>query len=43
MSSVGVEFIVEPRTEFNGKVAVLLDVAGNRWDLLGSSSFRVRV
>jgi catechol 2,3-dioxygenase-like lactoylglutathione lyase family enzyme len=31
----GVEFVTEPRDEPYGRVAVFLDVAGNRWDLLG--------
>jgi catechol 2,3-dioxygenase-like lactoylglutathione lyase family enzyme len=31
----GVEFVRSPRVEGYGKVAVFLDVAGNRWDLLG--------
>jgi catechol 2,3-dioxygenase-like lactoylglutathione lyase family enzyme len=31
----GVEFVREPRSEPYGRVAVFLDVAGNRWDLLG--------
>jgi catechol 2,3-dioxygenase-like lactoylglutathione lyase family enzyme len=31
----GVEFVREPRSEPHGRVAVFLDVAGNRWDLLG--------
>ncbi len=31
----GVEFVAEPRDEPYGRVAVFLDVAGNRWDLLG--------
>jgi catechol 2,3-dioxygenase-like lactoylglutathione lyase family enzyme len=31
----GVEFLTEPRDEAYGRVAVFLDVAGNRWDLLG--------
>jgi catechol 2,3-dioxygenase-like lactoylglutathione lyase family enzyme len=35
MKAAGVEFVTEPRTEAYGKVAVFLDVAGNRWDLLG--------
>ncbi|MDA3626601.1 VOC family protein [Saccharopolyspora oryzae] len=35
MSAAGVEFVTEPRTEPYGRVAVFLDVAGNRWDLLG--------
>ena len=30
-----VRFMSEPRTEEYGKVAVFLDLAGNRWDLLG--------
>jgi uncharacterized glyoxalase superfamily protein PhnB len=35
MLAAGVEFVGEPREEPYGRVAVLLDVAGNRWDLLG--------
>jgi catechol 2,3-dioxygenase-like lactoylglutathione lyase family enzyme len=35
MLSAGVTFVTEPRTEPHGQVAVFLDVAGNRWDLLG--------
>jgi catechol 2,3-dioxygenase-like lactoylglutathione lyase family enzyme len=35
LRSAGVEFVREPRTEPYGRVAVFLDVAGNRWDLLG--------
>ena len=31
----GVEFVTEPRDEDYGRVAVFVDVAGNRWDLLG--------
>jgi catechol 2,3-dioxygenase-like lactoylglutathione lyase family enzyme len=31
----GVRFVREPRTEPYGRVAVFLDIAGNRWDLLG--------
>jgi catechol 2,3-dioxygenase-like lactoylglutathione lyase family enzyme len=31
----GVEFVTEPRDEPYGRVAVFLDVARNRWDLLG--------
>jgi catechol 2,3-dioxygenase-like lactoylglutathione lyase family enzyme len=31
----GVEFIDEPRAEPYGRVVVFVDVAGNRWDLLG--------
>jgi catechol 2,3-dioxygenase-like lactoylglutathione lyase family enzyme len=37
MASAGVEFVTPLRTEPYGKVAVFLDVAGNRWDLIGSS------
>jgi catechol 2,3-dioxygenase-like lactoylglutathione lyase family enzyme len=37
MLDAGVEFVTVPRTEPYGKVAVFLDVAGNRWDLLGRS------
>lgn len=35
MRTAGVEFVTEPRREPYGQVAVFLDVAGNRWDLLG--------
>ena len=35
MRAAGVEFVTEPRTEAYGKVAVFIDVSGNRWDLLG--------
>lgn len=35
MTSAGVNFVTEPRTEPYGRVAVFLDIAGNRWDLLG--------
>ena len=35
MREAGVEFVSEPRHEPYGSVAVFLDVAGNRWDLLG--------
>jgi catechol 2,3-dioxygenase-like lactoylglutathione lyase family enzyme len=35
MRQAGVEFVAEPRHEHYGQVAVFLDVAGNRWDLLG--------
>jgi catechol 2,3-dioxygenase-like lactoylglutathione lyase family enzyme len=35
MRAAGVEFVGEPRDEAYGRVAVFLDVAGNRWDLLG--------
>jgi catechol 2,3-dioxygenase-like lactoylglutathione lyase family enzyme len=35
MQNAGVEFVTAPRTEPYGNVAVFLDIAGNRWDLLG--------
>jgi catechol 2,3-dioxygenase-like lactoylglutathione lyase family enzyme len=31
----GITFVRPPRTEAYGPVAVFLDVAGNKWDLLG--------
>jgi catechol 2,3-dioxygenase-like lactoylglutathione lyase family enzyme len=36
MVEAGVTFIREPRAESYGQVAVFLDIAGNRWDLLGA-------
>lgn len=35
MREAGVAFVGEPRQEPYGDVAVFLDVAGNRWDLIG--------
>lgn len=35
MTACGVEFVTAPRTEAYGQIAVFLDLAGNRWDLLG--------
>jgi catechol 2,3-dioxygenase-like lactoylglutathione lyase family enzyme len=35
MLAAGVEFVTCARTEPYGRVAVFLDIAGNRWDLLG--------
>ena len=35
MRAAGVEFVGQPRAEPYGRVAVFLDIAGNRWDLLG--------
>jgi hypothetical protein len=29
--------VTEPRTEPYGRVAVFLDISGNRWDLLGDA------
>ncbi len=37
MTEAGVTFVREPRTEPYGRVAVFLDIAGNRWDLLGAT------
>jgi catechol 2,3-dioxygenase-like lactoylglutathione lyase family enzyme len=37
MITAGVEFVRPPRDEAYGKVAVFVDIAGNRWDLLGPS------
>jgi catechol 2,3-dioxygenase-like lactoylglutathione lyase family enzyme len=37
MTAGGVEFVSEPRTEPYGRVVVFRDIAGNRWDLLGSA------
>ena len=36
MIDAGVTFVSAPRTEPYGKVAVFVDIAGNRWDLLGA-------
>lgn len=33
----GVQFLTEPRDEPYGRFAVFLDVAGNKWDLLGAA------
>ena len=38
MLGAGVTFVRPPRAEPYGKVAVFLDIAGNRWDLLGRNS-----
>lgn len=35
MRRADVEFVTAPRDEPYGRVAVFLDIAGNRWDLLG--------
>ena len=34
----GVRFVTAPRTEPYGRVAVFLDLEGNRWDLLGPAA-----
>lgn len=35
MTAAGVRFLTAPRREPYGRVAVFLDLCGNRWDLLG--------
>jgi catechol 2,3-dioxygenase-like lactoylglutathione lyase family enzyme len=35
LTDAGVEFTGPPRTEPYGRVAEFLDIAGNKWDLLG--------
>jgi catechol 2,3-dioxygenase-like lactoylglutathione lyase family enzyme len=35
MAAAGVRFVSEPRTEPYGHAPVFLDVAGNKWDLIG--------
>jgi catechol 2,3-dioxygenase-like lactoylglutathione lyase family enzyme len=35
MTAAGIQFVTPPRTESYGQVAVFLDIAGNKWDLLG--------
>jgi catechol 2,3-dioxygenase-like lactoylglutathione lyase family enzyme len=35
MRTAGVEFAGAPRSEPYGRVVVFVDIAGNRWDLLG--------
>ena len=37
MVKAGVEFVSAPRDEPYGRLAVFLDLEGNRWDLLGKS------
>lgn len=39
MVAAGVTFVSPPRDEAYGRVAVFLDVEGNRWDLLGPRRF----
>lgn len=38
MTTAGVPFLAPPRTEPYGHVAVFLDIAGNKWDLIGPAS-----
>src|SRR5215217_4818080 len=35
LTAAGVEFVRQPSAEAYGEVAVFLDIAGNRWDLVG--------
>jgi catechol 2,3-dioxygenase-like lactoylglutathione lyase family enzyme len=35
MTSAGVQFVRAPRREPYGQVAVFVDIAGNKWDLIG--------
>ena len=35
MVNAGVTFTSQPRSEAYGRIAVFLDIAGNKWDLLG--------
>jgi catechol 2,3-dioxygenase-like lactoylglutathione lyase family enzyme len=35
MTGAGVQFVTPPRLEPYGRVAVFLDITGNKWDLLG--------
>jgi len=35
MVATGVQFVSSPRDEPYGRLAVFLDLEGNRWDLLG--------
>ncbi|MGH3193459.1 MAG: VOC family protein [Streptosporangiaceae bacterium] len=38
MTAAGVQFLGAPRTEPYGRVVVFLDIAGNKWDLIGPAS-----
>jgi catechol 2,3-dioxygenase-like lactoylglutathione lyase family enzyme len=40
MVAAGVRFVSPPREEAYGRLAVFLDLEGNRWDLLGSDPRR---
>jgi len=40
MTAAGVRFVSPPRDEPYGRVAVFLDLEGNRWDLLGPAPRR---
>ena len=38
MASAGVQFFTAPRTEPYGRIAVFLDIADNKWDLIGPAA-----
>lgn len=38
MVAAGVEFVTQPRDEAYGRIAVFVDISGNRWDLLGPTA-----
>jgi catechol 2,3-dioxygenase-like lactoylglutathione lyase family enzyme len=38
MSSMGAQFVTAPRDEPYGRVAVFLDISGNKWDLIGPAT-----
>ena len=38
MAAAGVRFVRAPRAEPYGRVAVFVDVAGNKWDLIGPAA-----
>jgi catechol 2,3-dioxygenase-like lactoylglutathione lyase family enzyme len=38
MTSAGVQFLTAPRDEPYGRVAVWVDIAGNKWDLIGPAA-----
>ena len=38
MAAAGVRFLTAPRAEPYGQVTVFLDIAGNKWDLIGPAS-----
>ena len=38
MRSSAVQFVRQPRSEPYGQVAVFVDIAGNKWDLIGPAS-----
>jgi len=40
MTDAGVRFVSPPRDESYGRVAVFIDLEGNRWDLLGPARTR---